>query len=127
VPETVCGDLMTLGGERAHQIAMDMRDDRRDREGRRIPRWRSISRNAESPWLAPNNASGVARSAAVTPSAPEATLRSTVTATQQRAPSGQRISESARLPLVGEDLSLPPLAPECSALSYGGGNQGNHA
>jgi hypothetical protein len=40
---------------------------------------------------------GVARSAAVMPSAPEATLRSTVTATQQRAPSGQRISESARL------------------------------
>jgi len=33
VPETVCGDLMTLGGERAHQIAMDKRDDRRDREG----------------------------------------------------------------------------------------------
>src|SRR6202043_3377064 len=54
VPEAVCSDLMTLGGERAHQIAMDMRDDRRDREGRRIPRWRSISRNAESPWLAPN-------------------------------------------------------------------------
>src|SRR5438045_2136835 len=34
VPETVCGDFMTLGAERAHQIAMDMRDDRRDREGR---------------------------------------------------------------------------------------------
>jgi hypothetical protein len=28
---------MTLGGERAHQIAMDMRDDRRDREGRPHP------------------------------------------------------------------------------------------
>jgi hypothetical protein len=26
VPETLCGDLMTLGGERAHQIAMDMLD-----------------------------------------------------------------------------------------------------
>src|SRR5215469_12093784 len=62
-----------------------------------IPCWRSISRNAANPWLAPNSDSGVARSAAVRPSAPEATLRSTVTATQQRAPSGQRISESARL------------------------------
>src|SRR5271165_4154606 len=28
---------MTLGGERAHQIAMDMRDDRRDREDRPHP------------------------------------------------------------------------------------------
>jgi hypothetical protein len=44
-----------------------------------------------------DSASGVARSAAVTPSAPEATLRSTVIAMQQRAPFGQRTSQAARL------------------------------
>src|SRR5439155_26800163 len=37
VPETVCGELMSLGAERAHQIAMDMCDDSRYREGRPHP------------------------------------------------------------------------------------------
>jgi hypothetical protein len=33
VPEAVRGDLMTLGGKQTYQIAMNMRDNRGDREG----------------------------------------------------------------------------------------------